>query len=101
MSEHAISSPSDLTDSQNPADHHLPEGWLRVNALDIDAQGIARRPDGKVVFIEGALPYEVVSVQVSRKRAGQQAQCGEQRHAVHLAHAGQSGHQIRCQQQGH
>lgn len=68
MSEHAISSPTDLTDSQNPADHHLPEGWLRVNALDIDAQGIARRPDGKVVFIEGALPYEVVSVQVGRKK---------------------------------
>ena len=68
MSENDISSPSDLTDAQNPADHQLPEGWLRVNALDIDAQGIARRPDGKVVFIEGALPYEVVSVQVNRKK---------------------------------
>ncbi len=34
----------------------LPEGWLQVDALDIDAQGVARRPDGKVVFIEGALP---------------------------------------------
>jgi 23S rRNA (uracil1939-C5)-methyltransferase len=34
----------------------------------MDAQGIARRPDGKVVFIEGALPFEVVSVQVGRKK---------------------------------
>ena len=34
----------------------------------MDAQGIARRPDGKVVFIEGALPFEIVSVQVGRKK---------------------------------
>ena len=46
----------------------LPEGWLRVRALDMDAQGIARRPDGKVVFIEGALPGELVSVKVGRKK---------------------------------
>ena len=46
----------------------LPEGWLRVGALDMDAQGIARKPDGKVVFIEGALPGELVSVKVNRKK---------------------------------
>jgi len=46
----------------------LPEGWLHVDALDIDAQGVARRPDGKVVFIEGALPGELVSVKVGRKK---------------------------------
>ncbi len=46
----------------------LPEGWLRVRALDMDAQGIARRPDGKVVFIEGALPGELVSLKVTRKK---------------------------------
>jgi 23S rRNA (uracil1939-C5)-methyltransferase len=45
-----------------------PEGWLHVDALDIDAQGIARKPDGKVVFIEGALPFELVSVNVNRKK---------------------------------
>ena len=28
----------------------LPEGWLAVDALDIEAQGVARREDGKVVF---------------------------------------------------
>ena len=51
-----------------PSSDDLPEGWLRVGALDMDAQGIARRPDGKVVFIEGALPSEIVSVKVGRKK---------------------------------
>ena len=46
----------------------LPEGWLRVDALDIDAQGVARRPDGKVVFIDGALPFEIVSGRVNRRK---------------------------------
>jgi 23S rRNA (uracil1939-C5)-methyltransferase len=46
----------------------LPEGWLAVDALDIEAQGVARRPDGKVVFIEGALPFELVSARVNRKK---------------------------------
>lgn len=46
----------------------LPEGWLAVDALDIEAQGVARRPDGKVVFIEGALPFEQVSARVNRKK---------------------------------
>ena len=46
----------------------LPQGWLRVRSLDMDAQGIARRPDGKVVFIDGALPGELVEVKVGRKK---------------------------------
>ncbi len=46
----------------------LPEGWLEIDALDIEAQGVARRPDGKVVFIEGALPFEQVSASVYRKK---------------------------------
>ena len=50
------------------ASEDLPEGWLRVGALDMEAQGIARRPDGKVVFVEGALPGEVVEVKVGRKK---------------------------------
>jgi 23S rRNA (uracil1939-C5)-methyltransferase len=51
-----------------PEQPELPEGWLAVNAMDIDAQGVARRPDGKVVFIEGALPFEWVSAQVHRTK---------------------------------
>ena len=42
--------------------------WLEVESLDIEAQGVAHRTDGKVVFIEGALPGERVQVQVSRKK---------------------------------
>jgi 23S rRNA (uracil1939-C5)-methyltransferase len=65
-----MSEQQDLSIPQNeaPTSDDLPEGWLRVGSLDMDAQGIARRPDGKVVFIEGALPFEVVSVQVGRKK---------------------------------
>src|SRR5690606_32733249 len=51
----------------------LPEGWLAIESMDIDAQGIAHRPDGKVVFVEGALPFEVVSVNVHRKKASWEA----------------------------
>jgi 23S rRNA (uracil1939-C5)-methyltransferase len=42
--------------------------WLDVESLDLEAQGVAHRADGKVVFIEGALPGERVQVQVSRKK---------------------------------
>ena len=41
---------------------------LTVESLDIDAQGIAHRADGKVVFIEGALPFELVTANVYRKK---------------------------------
>ena len=57
-----------IPDQQTPSSDDLPEGHLRVGSLDMDAQGIARRPDGKVVFIEGALPFEIVSVNVHRKK---------------------------------
>ncbi len=45
-----------------------PPEILRVESLDIDAQGIAHRADGKVVFIEGALPFERVECNVHRKK---------------------------------
>ncbi|MFC5522432.1 23S rRNA (uracil(1939)-C(5))-methyltransferase RlmD [Polaromonas jejuensis] len=46
-----------------------PIDWLTVESLDIEAQGIAHRADGKVVFIEGALPFEQVSANVYRKKS--------------------------------
>jgi 23S rRNA (uracil1939-C5)-methyltransferase len=55
-------------DVQVPAEV-LPEGWLRVKSLDLEAQGVAHRPDGKVVFIDGALPFEVVSAQIHRSKS--------------------------------
>jgi 23S rRNA (uracil1939-C5)-methyltransferase len=44
------------------------EEWLAVESLDLDAQGVAHRADGKVVFIEGALPGEQAQVSVSRRK---------------------------------
>jgi 23S rRNA (uracil1939-C5)-methyltransferase len=49
-------------------DADLPEGWLRVESMNIEGQGVARRSDGKVVFIDGALAGEVVSAQVFRRK---------------------------------
>ncbi|MDO5694003.1 MAG: 23S rRNA (uracil(1939)-C(5))-methyltransferase RlmD [Pseudomonadota bacterium] len=46
----------------------LPADWLHIDSMDLDAQGIARRPDGKVVFIDGALPGELVSAVVTRRK---------------------------------
>ena len=42
--------------------------WLAVESLDLDAQGVAHKADGKVVFIEGALPFERVLANVYRKK---------------------------------
>ena len=56
-----MTEPADLR--AGPADDRLV-----VESLDIDAQGIAHRGDGKVVFIEGALPFELVSAATTRKK---------------------------------
>jgi 23S rRNA (uracil1939-C5)-methyltransferase len=42
--------------------------WLTVESLDLDAQGVAHNPEGKVVFIEDALPGEQVQVNVNRRK---------------------------------
>jgi 23S rRNA (uracil1939-C5)-methyltransferase len=42
---------------------------LDIESLDMEAQGIAHRSDGKVVFVEGALPFETVSVNTFRKKS--------------------------------
>src|SRR6478735_2649356 len=55
-----------MTEKTAPAP--LPAGWLEIESLDIEAQGVARRPDGKVVFVEGALPGEHVTVNLHRKK---------------------------------
>lgn len=33
-----------------------PSDWLYVHAMDLNAQGVGHHEDGKVVFIDGALP---------------------------------------------
>ena len=49
-------------------DFGYPDNWLHINSLDLEAQGVARKADGKVVFVDGALPFEWVSAQVNRKK---------------------------------
>jgi 23S rRNA (uracil1939-C5)-methyltransferase len=51
-----------------PPSSTLPEGWLEIQSMDLEAQGVARRVDGKVVFVDGALPTEWVSAQTIRKK---------------------------------
>lgn len=42
--------------------------WLSVESLDLEAQGVAHNAEGKVVFIDGALPGEEVRVSVQRRK---------------------------------
>ena len=42
--------------------------WLTVESLDLEAQGVAHDAEGKVVFIDGALPGERVRVSVQRRK---------------------------------
>jgi 23S rRNA (uracil1939-C5)-methyltransferase len=43
--------------------------WLRIESLDLDAQGVAHNAEGKVVFVEDALPGEAVRVAVRRSKS--------------------------------
>lgn len=42
--------------------------WLKVESLDLEAQGVAHKADGMVVFIEGALPFEEVQFNMHRRK---------------------------------
>lgn len=42
---------------------------LEVESLDLEGRGVARQADGKVVFIDGALPGEQVRVQITREKS--------------------------------
>jgi len=42
--------------------------WLKVESLDLEGQGVAHNEEGKVVFIDGALPGEQVLVRVRRQK---------------------------------
>lgn len=42
--------------------------WLEIESLDLEAQGVAHSAEGKVVFVEGALPGERVQAQTQRRK---------------------------------
>lgn len=46
----------------------MSDEWLRVESIDIEAQGVAHDSGGKVVFIDGALPGEDVQVDITRRK---------------------------------
>jgi 23S rRNA (uracil1939-C5)-methyltransferase len=45
-----------------------PDNALTIESMDMEAQGVGHRADGKVVFVDGALPFEVVRANVHRKK---------------------------------
>jgi len=70
---------------------------LHIESLDMEARGVARR-DGKVVFVEGALPGERVEAEILRRkpsyetaRVGRVLRPSSQRVAPRCAHFGVCG----------
>jgi 23S rRNA (uracil1939-C5)-methyltransferase len=57
-----------MTAEIKKTENYLPDRLL-VESLDLEAQGVAHKADGKVVFIEGALPFELVSAYVNRRKS--------------------------------
>ena len=54
-----------------PNEFHIPifeDKSLYIESMDLDAKGIGHREDGKVVFVDGALPFERVRPNVHRKK---------------------------------
>ena len=46
----------------------MTDNVLQIESMDLEAQGVAHREDGKVVFVEGALPFEAVRAIIYRKK---------------------------------
>ena len=46
----------------------MTDNVLQIESMDLEAQGVAHRKDGKVVFVEGALPFEAVRANIHRKK---------------------------------
>ena len=69
--------------------------WLKVESLDLEAQGVAHNLEGKVVFIDGALPGEEVQVTVQRRKNS-----WEQATMVALRHESSQRVQPQCRHFG-
>jgi 23S rRNA (uracil1939-C5)-methyltransferase len=65
---------------EEPAPGVTEAEWLAVASIDLEAQGVAHNSEGKVVFIDGALPGEQARVRVvRRKKQWEQAELVELR----------------------
>ena len=42
--------------------------WLQINSLDLEARGVGRSENGKVIFVANALPGERVQAKISRSK---------------------------------
>ncbi len=69
MTDTTEKTPLETPPATAPKGSAYPADSLWVKSLDIEAQGVAHKPDGKVVFIKGALPFEVVTANINRKKA--------------------------------
>ena len=54
--------------SEITTEKQWPDNALTIESMDMEAQGVGHRADGKVVFVDGALPFEVVRANVHRKK---------------------------------
>ncbi len=59
---------SQLASGRSLTSKLVPDEWLDVESLDLEAQGVAHNAAGKVVFIEGALPGEQVQATIARRK---------------------------------
>ncbi len=57
-----------MTDSVQKELAQYPEA-LYIESMDLDAQGVTHDPEGRVVFVENALPSEWVRYQASQKKS--------------------------------
>ena len=46
----------------------FPDDTVWIESLNLDAHGVGHRPDGKVVFVDGALPFERVTASTYKKK---------------------------------
>ncbi len=60
---------SDRLRAEREALEQLPPSLLRIESMDLEGQGVAHHIDGKVVFVDGALPGEKVWVRPIKQKS--------------------------------
>lgn len=63
-----LHTPTDTVEAPTAEPSIWPDNALQIDSMDMDAQGVAHKSDGKVVFVEGALAGEVVTANIHRKK---------------------------------